>query len=107
MWTDVDEALKILDDMAFLEHGEEKVVLTTHLIEHVEKSIDEGSKEAYMQDISQYYTDLLTEFYQKNSRIETKEESDEHTSSNRESIMSPTLSTSTPNTKSSFKHLIE
>ena len=35
MRTNVDESIRILDDMAFLEHGEEKIVLTTHLIEHV------------------------------------------------------------------------
>ena len=35
MRTDVDKSIRILDDMAFLEHGEEKIVLTTHLIEHV------------------------------------------------------------------------
>ena len=47
------------------------------------------------------------EYTKESLKVETKEESDEHTSSNRESIMSPTLSTNTPNTKSSFKHLIE
>ena len=51
MRTDVDKSIRILDDMAFLEHREEKIVLTTHLIEHVQMSIDQGSKEEYMVDI--------------------------------------------------------
>ena len=48
MWTDVDESLKILDDMSLLEQGEEKVVLTTHLIKYVELSIDADCKADYI-----------------------------------------------------------
>ena len=92
MRTNVDESIRILDDMAFLEHGEEKIVLTTHLIEHVQMSIDQGSKEEYMIDICQNYTDLLAEFYLSNSKVEIREDSDEYASSNKESIVSPTIS---------------
>ena len=59
MWTKVDYHLRILDEMSFLEQGEEKVVLTPHLIKHVHISIDPDSKNNYINQIAEYYTILL------------------------------------------------
>ena len=55
-------------------------------------SIEQGSKEEYMIDICWNYTDFLAEFYLSNSKVEIREDSDEYASSNKESIVSPTIS---------------
>ena len=106
MWTDVDESLKILDDMSLLEQGEEKVVLTTHLIKYVELSIDEDSKANYISQISEYYTSLLSEFYRTNSRVESCEDSEGAQSQKVDSTLSPMFPERKGQQKNSFKDLI-
>ena len=106
MWTDVDESFKILDDMSFLEQGEDKVVLTTHLIKYVELSIDLDCKVNYINQISEYYTSLLTEFYKMNSRVEFGEDSEGIHSQKTDSVFSPLLGRKVKQ-KNSFKNLIE
>ena len=55
--------------MSFLEAGVGKKVLTAIFQEFVEKDINAESKAKYMEIISDFYTEILLEFYSSNSGI--------------------------------------
>ena len=65
---DLDSCLGILENMNLLERGYEKVVLTPILIDYVSVNIEDESKKKLIYTISDYYMQLLTEFYEVNSK---------------------------------------
>ena len=67
MWDDPEKPIEKLEQMSFLEAGVGKKVLTAIFQEFVEKDINDDLKEQYMQEISDFYLEILQEFYQANS----------------------------------------
>ena len=67
LWRDPEEPLEMLRKMSFLERGVEKHVLTANLIEYVEMSIKAESKTKLMNQIGEYYIQILEEFFRANS----------------------------------------
>ena len=67
--------MKKLEQLAFLEIGVEKKVLTPKLQEFVDQDINVASKAKHMEIISNFYLDVLKEFYQVNSGIVNKNDS--------------------------------
>ena len=68
-----------MDSMSFLEQGVAKLVLTPNMIKYVEMSISEKSKEEHMEQISNYYTSILKDFFKlhcgNNDKFDRKTES--------------------------------
>ena len=64
---DLDSCLGILENMNLLERSHEKLVLTPILIDYVSVNIENESKEKLIYTISEYYMELLKQFYEVNS----------------------------------------
>ena len=67
MWDHPEKPIEKLEQMSFLETGVGKKVLTAIFQEFVEKDINDDLKEQYMQEISDFYLEILQEFYEANS----------------------------------------
>ena len=61
MWNkkQLDQSLKYLEELSFLEVGVCKQVLTPYMLSYIEKSINVFDKIAYIKTICTYYSDLL------------------------------------------------
>ena len=73
----------------------------------MELSIETDCKADYINQISEYYTSLLTEFYRMNSRVELGEDSEGLQPQKTDSLLSPLLENRKIKQKRSFKNRIE
>ena len=66
---DLESCLGILENMNLLENSCDKIVLTPIMIDYVNVNIEGASKEKLICAISDYYMQLLTEFFEVNSKV--------------------------------------
>ena len=74
LWTDeegIEKSLKTLEKLSFLEEGlENKVQLTSILIDYMQQSFDQESKQIFMEKVCEYYFEFLNELFKVNGAVD-------------------------------------